>query len=185
MKWAVKTRTRISTVGSLNDRGYTLIELVVVTVLIGIVLYLGLPALRDTILDDSLKSASRRLVGTVRELRSEAVREQVDYILLLDLNHNNYWTYAADMTPEKRAERRQYAKPFPEGVRVEDVRLVGSAKQTEGEGAITFFKGGYVQPALIHLAWNERRLTIVLEPFLSTVKIHEGYVDYEELPKEK
>jgi hypothetical protein len=43
----------------------------------------------------------------------------------------------------------------------------------------------YVQPALIHLAWNERRLTIVLEPFLSTVKIHEGYVDYEELPKEK
>jgi len=185
VKWAVKTRTRISTVGSLNNGGYTLIELVVVTVLIGIVLYLGLPALRDTLLDDSLKSASRQLVGTIRELRSEAVREQVDYVLLFDLNHNNYWTYTADMTPEKRDDRRRYAKPFPEGVRVEDIRLAGQEKQTEGEGAITFYKKGYVQPALIHLAWDERRLTVVLEPFLSTVKIHEGYVDYEEVPKEK
>jgi prepilin-type N-terminal cleavage/methylation domain-containing protein len=185
VKRAVKKRTRISTVGSLNNRGYTLIELVIVTVLIGIVLYLGLPSLRDTLLDDSLKSASRQLVGTIRELRSEAVREQVDYVLLLDLNYNNYWTYTTDMTPEKRDDRRQYAKPFPEGVRVEDVHLVGREKQTEGEGAITFFKRGYVQPALIHLVWDDRRLTLVLEPFLSTVKIHDGYVDYEPAQQEK
>ncbi|MBN1613887.1 MAG: prepilin-type N-terminal cleavage/methylation domain-containing protein [Deltaproteobacteria bacterium] len=164
----------------MNNSGYTLIELIVVTVLIGIVLYLGLPALRDTLLDDSLKSASRQLVGAVRELRSEAVREQVDYVLLFDFSRNSYWTYTADMTPEKRDERRHYAKSLPEGVRVQDIHLVGRERQEEDEGTITFFKQGYVQPALIHLAWGERRLTLVLEPFLSTVKVLEGYVDYEQ-----
>ncbi|HDZ90866.1 MAG TPA: prepilin-type N-terminal cleavage/methylation domain-containing protein, partial [Deltaproteobacteria bacterium] len=58
-----------------DKRGYTLIELIVVVLLIGLVLTLTAPRLRDSLLSDDLKSAARRLIGITNDLRNEAIRE--------------------------------------------------------------------------------------------------------------
>jgi general secretion pathway protein H len=163
-----------------RQAGYTLIELAIVVFLIGLMLFLVAPRIRDTLLIDSLKSTVRHFIGTARELRNEAVREQVDYILHVDLNSRTVWTYSTDMTPEKRDERQKAAFRLPADVKIADIYRIGREKQSDGNAQITFFKKGYVQPTVVHLARGERAYTLIFEPFLSTVRTYDKYVDYVE-----
>jgi len=176
-----KARTRTSTVGNRNEGGYTLIELIVVIVIIGIVLSFTVPRLRDDLLNDSLRAAARQLVGTVRELRSDAVREHVDQILHFDLGANAFWTSAADMTPEKLDEKKRDASRFPAGVRVSDVEFGAETVKSDGEIKITFSRHGFGTPAVIHLAKGERTVTVVLAPFLRSIKVYDKQMAFSEL----
>lgn len=161
----------------LKKNGYTLIELAVVVFLLGLMVYLSVPRIRDTLIKDEMKSTVRRLIGAVRELRSAAVREQVDYVLHLDLYNHAFWTYSVDMTTEKRDERKKKAFHFPDGLKIADVSQLGLEKKADGEIDINFFKQGYVQPTIIHLARADQYFTIVLSPFFSKIKVYEKYVD--------
>jgi prepilin-type N-terminal cleavage/methylation domain-containing protein len=161
-----------------TDRGYTLIELSVVVLLIGMMLLIAVPRVRDTLLNDDLKATTRKLVGASRELRNEAVREQVDYILQLDLNQPGFWIFSADTTAEKRAEIRKGAIRFPEGIRIAGVRHAEEVRKTEGEASVRFFRKGYVEPTVIHLMKEDRTFTLVFNPFLQAVSVYEKYVDF-------
>jgi general secretion pathway protein H len=161
-----------------TDRGYTLIELSVVVLLIGMMLSLAVPRVRDTLLNDDLKATTRQIVGAARELRNEAVREQVDYVLHLDLAQPGFWTYSADTTAEKRDEIRKGAVRFPEGIRIADVRRPEEVRKTEGEVLIRFFRKGYVEPTIIHLVKDDRAFTLVFNPFLQAVSVYEKYIDF-------
>src|SRR4030042_2874753 len=90
---AARERTRISTVGKVTerDRGYTLIELSVVVLLIGMMLLFAVPRIRDTLLNDDLVAATRRFIGAAPELRGESGRGQTDYILQIDLTRPPFW----------------------------------------------------------------------------------------------
>ena len=164
-----------------RQAGYTLIELAVVVFLIGGMLFIAAPRIRDTLLNDSLKSTVRHFIGTARELRNDAVREQVDYILHIDLNGRTIWTYSADMTPEKRDERQKAAFRLPADIKVVDVYRIGREKQSDGDAEITFSRKGYVQPTVVHLARAESAYTLVFQPFLSTVQTYDKYVDYSDI----
>jgi prepilin-type N-terminal cleavage/methylation domain-containing protein len=175
---AVKEKTRISTAGKVTNRGFTLIELSVVVLLVGILLLIAVPRVSDTLLNDDLKVATRRLIGAARELRNESVREWTDIILHIDLNQTALWSATADATDEKRAELRKKAGRLPEGLRIVDVRQVKVAKKTEGEAVIRCFRGGYVTPTVIRLAKGDRTFSLVFHPFLQTVSVHESDVDF-------
>ena len=162
----------------MTDRGYTLIELSVVILLIGVTLLIAVPRVRDTLLNDDLKATTRQLVGAARELRNKAVREQLDYVLHLDLNQPGFWTYSADTTAEKRAEIRKGAIRFPEGIRIADVRHPEEVRKTEGEALIRFFREGYMEPTVVHLVKDDRAFTLVFNPFLHAVSVYEKYVDF-------
>jgi len=161
-----------------NNRGFTLIELSVVVLLIGMMLLIAVPRIRDTLLNDELRAAARRVIGTAGELRDESVRQQTDYILHIDLGNQAFWSYTADATAEKRAELRKGAFRFPEGIRITGIRRAYEGGTTEGEVVIRFSRKGYVEPAVIHLAKDERAVTLVLNPFTPAVTVYEKYVDF-------
>ena len=161
----------------MNRNGYTLIELALVIFLLGLMLFLAVPRVRDSLINDALAASVRRTIGVVRGLRADAVREQLDYVLHFDLNNNAFWTYSLDMTPEKRQERKESAFHFPEGLKIADISQPGLGKKTDGEATVKFYKQGHIQPTVIHLAREDRYATIVLAPFLSTLKVYEQYVD--------
>ncbi|MBW2030507.1 MAG: hypothetical protein JRJ03_10685 [Deltaproteobacteria bacterium] len=163
-------------------RGYTYIELVVVILLVALMLSLAMPRIRDSLLSDELKGTTRRLVGLIRNLRTEAVARAVDFALHLDLDQNLYWVESSSMSPEERAREQKEARPFPKGVTVLDVWLRGSGKIMSGEVWITISRKGYIQPSVIHLAAEDGRIfTLELSPFLGKVGIYERYVEYEEV----
>lgn len=162
----------------MNNRGYTLIELSVVVLLIGLMLLIAVPRVRDTLFDDDLKAATRRFISSARELRNDSVREQTDYILHVDLNNPAFWVYPADTTAEKRSELRKSAFRFPEGVRIAGIRQTDEERRTAGEALIHFSRRGYVEPTVVHLAAGERVFTLVLNPFLPAMTVYEKYVDF-------
>ncbi len=164
-----------------NTKGYTLIELIVVVILIGLMMTLTIPRFQSAMLTDDLKSTTRRMVGMIRTLRNEAIRKQKIHNLHLDLESNRFWIDSTDMTEEERVLAREKASSFPRGVRVLDVWFSGEGKKMVGETGIRFNKRGYVQPSAIHLGSEDGRIyTLVLSPFLGRVKILENYIDFEE-----
>ncbi|MDO8720683.1 MAG: prepilin-type N-terminal cleavage/methylation domain-containing protein [Syntrophales bacterium] len=161
----------------MKRNGYTLIELALVVFLLGLMLVLAVPRIRETLISDGLKKTVRQLVGAAKELRTDAVREQVDYKLNLDVSNNAFWTSSQDMTSEKLDEQRKKAVHFPEGVRIADVSQMGMEKMSDGEISVKFFKQGNIQPTVIHLVKEQRHFTILLSPFLNTIKIYDKYAD--------
>ena len=163
---------------AVNDRGYTLIELSVVVLLIGMMLLISVPKIRDSLPGDDLKAAARRLVGASRELRSEAVRERVDYILRLDLSDPGFRVFSADTTAEKLAEIRKEAVRFAEGVKITGFSRPGEDTITEGQVEIRFHHQGYTDPAVVYLTEEERTFTVVFHPFLDKVAVYEKDVPF-------
>ena len=173
-------RTGTSIVGKVTDRnrGYTLIELSVVVLLLGLVLTLTFPRIRDTLLNDDLKVTTRQLIGTAQELRSTAIREQTDMFLQIDLTQGSYWSYPGDATPEKRDELRRAARLLPSDVRWASVRRAGEVGKLEGETSLRFSRQGYTTPAVLQLARDERAMTLVFQPFLREVTLYDQLFDH-------
>jgi prepilin-type N-terminal cleavage/methylation domain-containing protein len=175
---------KISTTGSLSSgkgqgtRGFTLIELAVVIALLGLFLGLTIPRFQDYLIADELKATARKIVGLVREVRNEAIREQRVYTIHLDIESNRWWIQHTEMEDEEMVSAKEKASALPGGVRILDVWCRGKGKQAYGDVAISFSKKGYVDQTLIHIGGEaDREFTVELSPFLGVVKVHGTYVD--------
>jgi len=160
-----------------NKQGFTLIELMLVIVLAGVVLVLAVPSTRDVLTGDNLKKASRQLIAMERKLRVEAVRDQINYVLCIDLPNSSYWVITSDMTPEKQSEIKKRPQHLPSNVAVMDIVDENNKKKSDGEIRINFEKNNVCSPTVIHLAYKEDRMTIVINPFLGVTDIYDKYVD--------
>ncbi len=173
-----KGRMLILQVGKSNSRGFTLIELTVVIFLIGLMFSIAVPKIREIILTDDLQKTVNYISNKSRELQSEALRSNVDYILVFDIEKRIFWVYSTDMTSEAISDAKNHQYQMPEGVTIADIYYLRGEKQVSGEATIKFFKGGYVQPAVLHLSKEGRSFTLIFEPFLNQVTAIETYVDY-------
>jgi prepilin-type N-terminal cleavage/methylation domain-containing protein len=160
-----------------TNHGFTLIELMLVVALIGLFLVVAVPATRDALTTDPLKKASRQLIGLERKLRTDAVRDQVDYILNLDLSKASFWVTTPDMTPEKIDDIKKNPQHLPEGVVISDVVTEYNQKQSATVVAIKFSKRNACPPVVIHLAYDEKAMTLVINPFLGVTDVYDKYVD--------
>lgn len=166
------------------NRGYTLLELLLVILLLGIVLFTATPRLRDIIAGDPLSLAVRRLSGLCSELRAQAVSDQRDYYLALDLDEQRFFAYREDLDPEGRSKKREKAWSLGAGVRFAKVDAFSGEQRFFGEVTIRFSREGYAQPALIYLETGPGRTTLFINPLLPAMKVWDRYVDRAELRDE-
>lgn len=157
--------------------GFTLLELLVVIVLVGVIVVLAVPSTRDVLTGDSIKKASRQFIAMERKLRGDAVRDQIDYILCIDLPNSAYWVVTSDMTPEKQDEIKKSPKHLPADVVIADIVDESNKKKFDGEARIVFRKSNICSPAVIHLSYEEDNMTIVINPFLGVTDVYDRYVD--------
>lgn len=151
--------------------GYSLIELIVVIVLLGIMLAMGGPKIRQSLLTNNLKGMTRRLVGLVQNTRDQAILNQKDYYLRIDFVDNRVMVDSGDPIGGTVLE-------LPDDVRLTDLWLKSSGVTGEGEVSVRFSKQGYVEPAVIHLeARDGRQVSLELPPFLGTIRIHDYYLN--------
>lgn len=165
----------------MKTHGYTFIELMVVITILGILLFLAAPNLRERIILNKIDQAAGTIASEITKLRSEAVREGVDYVLVFDLDRQCFYNYHTAMNPEKIGERRKNAISFPQGVRCKDIHLPTSGEQIIGEVPILISFRGYVQPVILHLTDGEHYRSLWVQPFLSKVEIREEELFFTDL----
>ncbi|MDR2710657.1 MAG: GspH/FimT family pseudopilin [Burkholderiales bacterium] len=72
-------------------RGFTLLELMIVLVLVAIIMATAIPLLLgDGPSNSELRSAARQLAAAARQVRGEAVTQRSEMLLVIDLERNRF-----------------------------------------------------------------------------------------------
>lgn len=163
----------------MDDRAFTLLELVVVMVLISIAMSFTIPSLRSSLYSDELKGTSRKLISLISETSQASYLSGVPYILEYDKENNLFSVKVvagAGQDPPSTPSPLQ----LPDTVAVKDITTYHGGVNVDGIMSLSFTRNGYVDMTLIHLEQEDRELTVFLPPFLGANKIFDGYVDIDD-----
>ncbi len=163
-----------------RNNGFTLIEISVVLFIIGMFVFIAVPRLQDAT-DYKVKSASRRIITTVRYLYNEAAFKRKIFRLMFDLDEGEYWV------EELRGNEFlvvndpvMYRRKLPSGVFFKDViteRTYGSTLEERSE-FILFLPTGFVEPAVIYLETEGGDIyTLETKPYTGGVRVYDEFVE--------
>jgi prepilin-type N-terminal cleavage/methylation domain-containing protein len=167
-------------------RGFTLLEMVVVLLLLGIfssVLYLRI---QNVFSGGDLRSASRMIIGRINMLRGRAVFGRTEQTMVLHIDRNTVYAVEPESAEQSTVDRAitdprtsQKETPLPRGVRLEDVVVLSRGKIRKGEALIRFFANGCIDRSLIHLRNDgDESYTLEINPLTGNVKVYDRYHDY-------
>ncbi|MCF8055894.1 MAG: prepilin-type N-terminal cleavage/methylation domain-containing protein [Desulfocapsa sp.] len=162
---------------SVSSRGFTLLELLIVCLLISISLGLSIPSLRSTLTSDDLAAGSRKVISLVKSSRAKAVTDQEAYLIFYDSAERKLWYQKAD---DEKTTDTSAAITLPSDVYIQDIKQAGggSAQDTMNSG-IWISREGYMDKTVIQLADMEgKSLNLVISPFLPTINVTEGPVTF-------
>jgi prepilin-type N-terminal cleavage/methylation domain-containing protein len=162
--------------------GFTLIEIVVVISLLSITLLFVVPRFPSSLIIDDSKKTSRWIIANVQTLKESAVRDQQLYTLHISLDNKRLWITNESMNDDELQSAQREGFQLPGNVRVLDVEYPNNKIISFGQAKIDFYRKGYSDRAMIHVADVEKRLSFQIESFLSTVKLHEKYISFDNSP---
>ncbi|MEE4357456.1 MAG: type II secretion system protein [Desulfococcaceae bacterium] len=162
------------------EKGYTLIELIVVIALIGILLSFTIPRFHGSLLSDNSNKTVRRIVLQVQHLRQNAVRSRKMHTLHISPDSRKMWVTNEGMSEEDAEAAADGGEEFPEDVDITDVEYPDDEKISYGEARIRFSPKGYSDKVMIHLENTDgERKSLLIEPFLPNIEIFDDYVEFE------
>lgn len=152
-----------------DEKGFTLIELIVVTALIGIMLSLTIPSLRNSFFTDPLKATTRKAIGLVTGVRELAVRSQQPYLIHISQLESRIWYEREDAGNEKSDSdtQNQGELQFPESVRISGILVESNESSSVDETVVWISKQGYMTDLILRLEDQDgNHLNLQFYPFL-------------------
>ncbi len=161
--------------------GFTLIELVVVTALITLMLFVAVPRFQVFLSGDDARRVARWLMMEIPLLKNRAVQEQKDFLLNFDFDQQLAWVTHDGMTEEEQQTAIAGGYRPPETVRWSDLEFAGGPKISTAQAALRFYHSGYSDRVLIHLQDDrERQFSVLVEPFLPDAQFYDHFIDFNE-----
>ncbi|MGH7822187.1 MAG: pilus assembly FimT family protein [Vicinamibacterales bacterium] len=165
-----------------SSAGFTLIELSIVVLIIGLVSALAIPRLRS-VTGAELAATTRRLAHATRYLYEEAALRGNVLSLILDLDRQQYWVAKLDdLTGELVEDGSLLSRrvALPDGIRIADVVLPGVGKLAGGLAPTRFYPEGYADGSVIHLVDGYgHAYTVRIDPIRGRGVVLEGYHDFD------
>lgn len=162
--------------------GFTLLELIIVVLLIGLFMVVAIPALRSSLIDDPLTSSGRRLIGYLGGVRDLAIREQTDHLITVDLDANRIWYGVAGEKSTEELEPPEQGVFTPvSSVRLRDIWQTSTGAVNRGVSEVWVSRQGYMAKTVIHLENSDGdTLSFIILPFLPGVEVLDGYYEPDE-----
>ncbi len=155
----------------LVEKGFSLVELLVVCALISIMISLSVPALRDALFNDPLKSTVRKTIGLVDGVRELALRTQQPYVLHISSQENRIW-YELDVQTEDGEHETKGLLLIPDGVRIQEILSAGKDVSAMKRVAVWITRQGYMHETKIRFADEAgHALAVQFFPFVDSVQI--------------
>ncbi len=156
---------------SLAEKGFSLVELLVVCVLISIMVSLGVPALRDALFNDPLKSTVRKTIGLVNGVRELALRTRQPYFLHISSRENRIW-YEREVRTEDGEHESKGLLRIPEGIHIQEILSAGKDVSAMEQVAVWITRQGYMHETRIRFADDAgHSLTVQFLPFVDSVQV--------------
>ena len=164
-------------------KGFSLIELLVVLVIISVFSAFVGPRVVGSLGNMSLKTSSKKVAAALRYARSRAVTESIPYVALFDLNRNRMtvkpngsFTLKEDESgeeaPVKKGAGRSKRYILPEGIIFKDAVAVNGDKSDSRFFAIVFMPSGCSSGGIILLEnRRERRYGIKVDFITGMVRL--------------
>jgi general secretion pathway protein H len=159
-----------------TNRGFTLIEMMVVIIIISLVAAIVIPLLPST--DTSnLRDTARQLSTVIRYLGDRAVMTKNRYRIKLNLTDNTLVINKIDNGEEVTPEDPFFSRKFiADGVSIEDIETPRLGKTGEGVINIDFGVAGLGEFLVIHLKGAKGdHFTVTALPYGGKVEVREGY----------
>jgi len=168
---------------SASERGFTLIELSIVILIIAVVTRFAVPKLRS-ITGAELGASTRRIANVSRYLYEESALRGTVLTLYFDLDRQQYWVARPEEDgaepPEDSPDPISRRVILPDGVRVTDVVIPGAGKLSAGVVPSRFYPEGYADSSVIHLADGDgHAYTVRIDPVRGRGEVFDGYRDFE------
>ena len=162
-----------------QSNGFTLIELMVVVVVLGVMMGLVIPRLGD-MGEANLKRSARHLTGMIKFLRDEAQAKKAVYRIRFDIQGNRYWAEELTVLSDRTREFKRLQVAM-----ANDGNLAGQTSFRDvhvgshpDDPYILFTPDGWVEPALIHLRnGDDKPFTLIVKPLTGNTQLHEGEVE--------
>ncbi len=162
-----------------QSRGFTLIELMVVLLIMGIMLTIVIPRLGE-IGEANLKRSARHLTGVIRYLRDESQAKKAVYRLRFDIQGNRYWAEVMTFTTDKTVEFKKLQTEIGTegGLAGQTTFRDVQAASHPDDPFIQFTPDGWVENAMIHLKdGSDRDFTLMVNPLTGGTELRDGYIE--------
>ncbi len=153
-------------------QGFTLVELLLVLLIIGVMISLALPSIGSGVKTLQLHNSARTLASTLRYARTKAIREQQVFLLRLEVNSPQF---------ELRDEEKKYSRTyvFPEGITIKKISLLRT-ENTVSKRVCTFvfLPNGMSESFEIQLVNSKgREIVVVQDNWTNSPRIEEPLSD--------
>lgn len=161
-------------------RGFTLLELLIVCLLISISLTLAIPSLRSSLVTDELGSGSRKIISLIKSCRAKAISGHEAFRIYYDAAEGKVWYQPAETKEDDETLVPHSSITLPPGIRIQEIKqATASNKQDFSKNGIWVSREGYMDKTAIRLTDNQNRsLSLLVSPFLPAIKVIEGSVDF-------
>jgi type II secretion system protein H len=151
----------------LLDRGFTLIEIVVVVALVGILSSIVLPDFKKTVDHYKLNVAAQQLSHNIRMVQQKAISEGVPYKILFDMNKRDYYIIKSALN----GFQGKVVK-LPEGVNFEWTSFTTNFNNSKNENTLIFsVSGAPIQAGTVALKNKNERLYVMVTVATGRVRI--------------
>lgn len=172
-----RARLRQGFVG--RTRGFTLIELCVVLVIIAVVLAIAIPRYGGFMTRGSMRSEARRISALARYLSRESSRSGNVYYLDFDVDGDSYRVTVSTGRGRPVEEDTQLTRPrlLPDGIRFKDVAILWRAGRSQERGAVAFYPKGENDEAIVHFSDYGRKqsYSLHIKPYAGRTAIYDYY----------
>jgi len=174
--YALRSRTDRPARCRYLSKGFTLLELLVVIILIGVALALALPRFTGTG-RAYLRTDASRVSSFLRFISNASATRKLYYKVSFDIA-------AGEIRTERSRDGAQYLPESDPNVRrlklrdevsMEDMVVEGLGKVNSGVAEVTFTPTGGAPPFRLHLAADKDMVTVEFNPYSEDVSVKDGY----------
>ena len=166
---------------SVDKRGYTLLELLVVLVIIILASAFVVPRLGSSLGNLSIKTAAKKLSASLRYARNSAVSEKVTYVTLFNIDDNRILVIPEkenvdeslqnSSSDEERQSKASLTYELPPDIKIEKTMTFSGEVVSDSFSILFFPNGSSTGGEITLISEKDRRSRVLVDMVTGSVKI--------------